>query len=463
VTASYTYDALNRLTGLTQTLGSNTLHSYAYTLAPTGNRLRVVEDTGRSVSYSYDAALQLTAEMIDDPGSGTTSTSYAYDAAGNRVSRTGPSGTTTYAYDFNSRLLNAGPTSFTYDNNGNTLSQIAPGSTTAYQYDGLNRLVKAASADGVTSYAYDAAGNRVQTQSPTGTTNYLVDPFGADRLAQVLRETDANGAPLVDYVYASSELLNLTTPAGPRFRLADGQRSTRQLTDADGSITDTYACDAFGNLLTHTGTTPNNYLYAGQQFDPRLGAYYLRARYYAPSIGRFLTTDPLPGSRLNPKSLQRYTYAANDPVNGWDPSGRQTNTVEIQVVAAEEGELEGIEAGVDLNEGAIALEEGVLEEAFDEWEEDTIVEEMVFEEDAFEAEEGTQPGMGAPGPAGEGAGPADVTWNGPQAATTNEQRFLQMAAQTFDLRLSLGTLAAESAFLEALKIFIDTVLPGKGI
>src|SRR5262249_38101404 len=103
VTASYTYDQLNRLTSLSQTLGSNTLHSYAYSLAPTGNRLRVVENPGRSVNYSYDADLQLTGETIDDPVTGTSSTTFAYDAAGDRVSQTGPSGTTSYVYDANSR------------------------------------------------------------------------------------------------------------------------------------------------------------------------------------------------------------------------------------------------------------------------------------------------------------------------------------------------------------------------
>src|SRR6266571_2652462 len=57
-----------------------------------------------------------------------------------------------------------------------------------------------------------------------------------------------------------------------------------------------------------------------------------------PRIGRFLTTDPLAGSPANPKSLQRYAYAANDPVNGWDPSGR-LDEIDIQVAAVGEGEV----------------------------------------------------------------------------------------------------------------------------
>lgn len=293
---------------------------------------------------------QLTGETINDPSTGTSATSYAYDAAGNRINETNLSGTTTYSYDANSRLLSAGATTFTYDNNGNTLSQTTPSATTTYQYDGLNRLVQVTTAAGVTTYAYDAAGNRVQTQSPSGTTNYLVDPFGIDALAQVLRETDGTGARLADYVYAGSDLLSFSTSTGTAFRLADGQRSTRQLADASGNVTDSYTYDAFGNLLGHTGSTPNNYLYAGQQFDPNLSAYYLRARYYTSTSGRFLTTDPLAGSPTNPRSLARYTYAANDPVNGWDPSGMTGELADSEIAAAGE-------AIVESNLDAVSVEE----------------------------------------------------------------------------------------------------------
>jgi len=54
---------------------------------------------------------------------------------------------------------------------------------------------------------------------------------------------------------------------------------------AAGTITDTYNYDAFGNLITSTGSTPNNYLYRGEQWDSDLSLYYLRARYYNPMTG----------------------------------------------------------------------------------------------------------------------------------------------------------------------------------
>ncbi len=83
-------------------------------------------------------------------------------------------------------------------------------------------------------------------------------------------------------------------------------------------ITDTYDYDAFGNKVNSTGTTPNSYLYRGEAYDSDLGLYYLRARYYNPRSGRFVSVDPLAD-----QGEKRYEYADADPVNGLDPSGNE--------------------------------------------------------------------------------------------------------------------------------------------
>ncbi len=62
--------------------------------------------------------------------------------------------------------------------------------------------------------------------------------------------------------------------------------------------------------------------YRGEQFDADLGLYYLRARYYNPQTGRFLSCDPEDGTPYGPKSLHKYLYAGGDPTNGIDPTGR---------------------------------------------------------------------------------------------------------------------------------------------
>jgi len=103
----------------------------------------------------------------------------------------------------------------------------------------------------------------------------------------------------------------------------DGHGSTRFLTDANANLTDTYTFDAYGLLMpgASSGSTPNNYLYCGQQWDSDLGFYYLRARYYKPDSGRFWTMDSYEGNSEDPLSLHKYLYCQNDPVNGSDPSG----------------------------------------------------------------------------------------------------------------------------------------------
>jgi RHS repeat-associated protein len=76
------------------------------------------------------------------------------------------------------------------------------------------------------------------------------------------------------------------------------------------AITDTYDYDAFGNEVHSAGTTPNNFLYRGDQFDPDLGLYYLRARYYNPATGRFMSRDP-------EMETSRPGHAAQVPLCQW--------------------------------------------------------------------------------------------------------------------------------------------------
>ena len=129
-------------------------------------------------------------------------------------------------------------------------------------------------------------------------------------------------AAVASYVLDGTDLLSQTRSGATSYYLQDAQGSTRTLTDASGNITDTYAYTAFGETLSHSGASDNPYRYTGQQFDALTGLYSLRARYYDPALGRFLSRDPAEPLLTAPHELNRYVYVADNPLNAADPSGR---------------------------------------------------------------------------------------------------------------------------------------------
>ncbi len=331
---TYTYDPLYRLLELSHFDSTDTvIDRHTYTLGDNGNRTQHSELSGRTVDYTYDDLYRLETETVTDPTLGNRSASWTYDAVGNRLTQveTDTSGatTTTYVYDDNDRLTtetatgsNPSATTYTYDNNGNTLTRVADGVTTTYAYDSRNRLINLNT--GQVTYRYDASGIRMSETAAGLTTNYLVDP-NRD-YAQVIEESlDLSAEAEVRYTYgddliAQHRRTGPTTTESRTFHY-DGLGSTRLLTDTAGATTDTYAFTAFGELEGSTGITANDYLYTGEQYDPNLGFYYLRARYYNPAIGRFPTMDTYAGRMFEPMTLHKYLYVHANPADNIDPSG----------------------------------------------------------------------------------------------------------------------------------------------
>ena len=104
--------------------------------------------------------------------------------------------------------------------------------------------------------------------------------------------------------------------------------------NTSGTVTDTWGYSAFGELASHTGSTANPFLFNAQQFDPASGDYYLRARYYDQSNGRFLGQGANEGNEEDPITLHRYLYAGAEPVDQVDPSGNDFTTFALCIVMA---------------------------------------------------------------------------------------------------------------------------------
>lgn len=339
---SYEYDDRNQLTGLRHAnADGGVLAAFDYTLDAVGRRTGVTQSGGRSSTYGYDALGRLVSETVTDPARGNRATSFTYDAVGNRVTSTTSGTMTTSTYDANDRQLTAGAETFAHDANGNLTRRGAA----TFTYDAANRLVTTGGALPATTYAYDFGGNRIARTTGGQTTRYLVDTNQA--IADVLEEQPPAG-PRVHYVRGAG-LISQGRGAAISYFHADALGSTRALTNTMGAVTDRYDYSAFGEDAGTTGTTANDFRFAGEQYEPELAGYYLRARHYDPATGRFLSLDPdVLGDRERPLSMHEYLYANADPVNMVDPTGRFAALASFSVSISMGNALNGIRIGAGL-------------------------------------------------------------------------------------------------------------------
>jgi RHS repeat-associated protein len=221
-----------------------------------------------------------------------------------------------------------------YDDNGNLFSKTEAGdanNTVVYSWDQRDLLLSVFEPAGDTYYEYDGNGNRISKTRNGVTTRYINDQ--ARSLVQVLAETDVNGVTQKSYTYGN-DLISMKTAYSKSYYHYDGLGSVRNLTNSTCAVTADYTYDGFGNLITSTGVSENNYGFTGeQQFAEADGLVFLRARYYDTETGRFIKRDPLgvdpAGGEYNPFDPVRqyadgvniYVYVQNNPVINIDPYG----------------------------------------------------------------------------------------------------------------------------------------------
>ena len=344
---------------------------YGYTLENSGRKDTATEQRRESdnsfsttlITWSYDNLDRLTSEQYvqSDPwgaGSGNANytTNYTYDLVGNWLTMTKGSETATYGYDSggDDRLTSvtdnvAGNSSFQYDANGSMTQMTQMTTTTTYGYDLQNRLTSQTVNGTTTTFGYDPNGNRIEEQvgsnSPTW---YLVDGNNPSGYAQVLQEsTTLGGTPTTTYTIGQSVLAQTNSSGVSTYLLPDGRGSIRLTTDSNGIITGRYDYDALGNANNFNPTSAlTKYLYDNQQYDSTLGQYYLRARYYVPTVGRFASADSYLSKPGELQNANLYVYAANNPLNAADPSGHElTGLLTAVGIGATIGTIVGGAAG----------------------------------------------------------------------------------------------------------------------
>jgi len=191
--------------------------------------------------------------------------------------------------------------------------------TTTYTWDFRDKMVEVDFPEGDdVSLRYDGAGNRYRKVVGSTTTKFLFDTNNL-RFSALLFELDGGETVQAKYRRGPSGLLLAMKRGRTLYAYHfDAIGSTRALTNASGTTTDTYEYDAWGTVTQSSGSTTNRARYVGAlgyYDDADAGAMLLGARWYGPGAGRFASADPLlPG-------LNEYEYAESNPVNLSDPSG----------------------------------------------------------------------------------------------------------------------------------------------
>ena len=328
---SYTYDGNNRVIGVTKPDGSvtTTVYDNKQRVTSTVERTatgaiitgfeytyddlsRIIEekhlDKNTKFCYTYDNLSRVTARTVKklSDNSVVSTETFSYDAAGNVTSAPDSS----FQYDTNNRLISFNGNTVSYDLDGNMLSN----GTLTCTYDSANRLVSA----GGHTYTYNAEDVRIRNLCADENTTYTYDTNC--RLSKLLCKT-ADGV-VTKYVYGLGLIGEEVNNSFKTYHF-DFRGSTIAITDASGNITDTFAYDTYGKLISRTGTSKIIFGYNGRDgvVTDDNGLIYMRARYYSPEMKRFINADIIPGEISDAITLNRFAYANGNPVSFVDPFG----------------------------------------------------------------------------------------------------------------------------------------------
>jgi len=290
---------------------------WSYVYDSNGNVDTITSSNGSTV-YTYDALNRLTEDTRPTQSTETID----YDRNGNRTGKTIDAITDTYNYIANSNKLNTDPVGLvTHDLAGNRISDQAGNRT--FEYNNAGRLWKVYTGGQLTAtYTYNAQGQRTRKVTSSGTTIYHYDLSGT-----LLSETTETGAPIRDYVHMNGVPVAQIDTNGTidtvSYLHTDHLGTPRRATNEAGDVVWSWDSDAFGQTAANDdpdsdgNSTIINLRFAGQYFDQETKLHYNYFRYYDPSTGRYITSDPIGLAG----GLNTYGYVDSNPTNWVDPFG----------------------------------------------------------------------------------------------------------------------------------------------
>lgn len=316
----YTYTSLHQLASVTD--WNN--HTTRYTYQDNGLLSTTTYPNKVLLSRTYDIAgrlLSLTNKRNEGNGSTLLSCSFVLDNVGNHIQESviepfetipvKPRPNFQYTYNNRNQLTNDGTNAYQYDYNGNLLSK----GDISYSYDFANNLTRFHNGSSTNTYTYDALQNRRSSVRNGITRKYVLDLNGKNN---VIAEYDASGNDQCYYIYGIGLISRIQTDNTTEYYHFDARGNVLAMTNASDSavVTHKYSYDDFGNIILEDGSDSNPYRFLGEYGvtyeDTDL--YFMHARYYDPTIGRFLSEDPV-------WSVNLYPYSNNNPLTYIDPDG----------------------------------------------------------------------------------------------------------------------------------------------
>jgi len=305
--AQYTLDTLDRIVARFNWAGDTSSH-FAYD--PVG---RLTDYDRYSHSDSTECvpdAFHMDGQVCTTYGTATllTSESYAYDSVGNRTDNSA-------VLVGGNRLTSFNGYTLTYDADGNLTHKSKSGFDQHLYWNSINQLDSVTTNGVVVKFGYDASGRRVRKTTSAGTIRYIYSG------GQVVAEVDqATGSVKRLYSYYPGVDAPHSVVEGGKtyyYLTEPGAGSVVGLIDSTGVLKNSYRYTPYGLLEDSTEAVVNPLRYTAREYDAETQLYYYRARYYDPSLARFISEDPAGQSA----GTNQYAYAADDPVNRRDPTG----------------------------------------------------------------------------------------------------------------------------------------------
>ncbi|MBY0087951.1 RHS repeat domain-containing protein [Brevibacillus brevis] len=329
---NYSYDYEGRIKSVDSTLSG--LITYHYTRSSSGDTETVRYPNGVEARKEYNSFGEAVTTGHTQNGASVWSEQLRYDAFGNKTEIQQNGKTYRYEYDQIDRIATEsnpqGERTYRYDTRGNRehVEGTEPHTRDSYTftYDGLNRLKTYSKQNGDSgSFAYNPDGLRAVKESNGDATKYVyVNGY-------VIEELDQNGNVKARNIWGNGILFRKLQSGGQQggYYLGDSLGNVKKIVDRNGQVLNTYEYDIWGNVVAKSESMENPFMYTGEIYDSETGLYYLRARYYDPSVGRFISEDAYKGAVDNPLTLNRYTYVENNPLRYTDPSGHRKRGIDF--------------------------------------------------------------------------------------------------------------------------------------